>query len=585
MQHVGLNRVPGVRLRPFTSVRGRLAGERREGDARLTLVKQPCFHNDNCVRKNKDHLLNTEPEQWDNSKYPLVLDRYESIRDIIDRNLRIAPRTILELGCGLGRTTHRLALEYPDARVVGYDFSPHSIEVCRKSFNLPNLSFETGDFTHPLPHGDGEADLIVSIAATNMSAAPVVTAGEYCRLLSEHGVAVDCTLSESGFAYWDFPASLFLPVHMNTFPGDWFSVAHQAGLHFSIEPWNLSTFTFIACADEEFRNAHAAYGAAHSFDPLFRLHQERFAIAMGRHIEGVLPEGDHEHLLERSYPAFVRRCLASLIPEDAELVRLTGRARALVAEKLALLPGAARFIDAVLAGPDNAAPMGKDGVHKETKNGTRKAGNDAGMAHGAADRPETGPVSGTTQEMESGAGPKATTASRTRIFAPEQGPARWNPAERTPPPATWPCKVCGASARLAFTRDQSDGVIREAQVQPQGYARPYYACPRCRMLFHVGFDVLTPEQSEVFHAPGSGDAIDKQVNRAVREVTMVDAFLRLHNLPGNSKVLVFGCGGGLSYNYLLGLGLNVWASDISLASNAWPTFSWSTTSARNCYRK
>ncbi|MEF2145543.1 MAG: methyltransferase domain-containing protein, partial [Desulfovibrionaceae bacterium] len=146
-QHVRLNNIHTVQLAPFTEVTGELAEARQPGDVNLTLVKTPCFHNDTHVQKHKDMLLTKSPDEWDTNAYPLVIDRYESIAGHILPNLRRAPRSIIELGCGLGNTTHRLAREFPEARVVGYDFSPHSIEVCRKTFDLPNLGFEIGDFT------------------------------------------------------------------------------------------------------------------------------------------------------------------------------------------------------------------------------------------------------------------------------------------------------------------------------------------------------------------------------------------------------------------------------------------------------
>lgn len=144
----------------------------------------------------------------------------------------------------------------------------------------------------------------------------------------------------------------------------------------------------------------------------------------------------------------------------------------------------------------------------------------------------------------------------------------FNPSSRLEPPSVWPCKVCGADAALAFTRSSADGNIIEASVQPKGYARPYYRCPECGLLFHVGFDILPEEHRSVYELPGGGDALDRQVNRAVREVTMVDAFLRLHGLSPRAPMLVFGCGSGLSFNYLLGLGLDVYATDLSLHFDA-----------------
>lgn len=144
----------------------------------------------------------------------------------------------------------------------------------------------------------------------------------------------------------------------------------------------------------------------------------------------------------------------------------------------------------------------------------------------------------------------------------------WNPAAGEAPPEAWPCKICGAPALLRFTRAPGAEPIIEARVLPAGYERPYYQCPRCGLLFHPAFEALPEDRRSVTELPGLGDAPDRQVNRAVRELTMVDAFLRLHGLPRSAKILVFGCGSGLSYNYLLASGFNALATDLTLQFEA-----------------
>lgn len=348
LQHIEHNRVRRVTLRPFDGVEGILPETRQNGDTPLQLVKQPCFHNDRQVKQHKEILLSTKPEEWGRISYPLVIDRFETVAPHIRAHLAAPPRSIIELGCGLGNTTRRLALEYPDAHVIGYDFSRDSIEVCRRTHVLPNLEFRVGDFTQPLPHEDASVDLIVSIEATNMSAAPLTTAGECCRVLSQDGLLVNSSLSESSYAYWDFPASLFLPVHMNTFATDWFAMARQAGLGFRLQPWQLMSFTFLACRNKEFHKAHHRFLAERNGETLYRLYHDRFLMLVGRHIPSQEPEGPHAHLRERCYPAYVRGCLAAFDPADAELARFTEWSRRLVDEELGLLPGGREFVDAVL---------------------------------------------------------------------------------------------------------------------------------------------------------------------------------------------------------------------------------------------
>jgi SAM-dependent methyltransferase len=53
---------------------------------------------------------------------------------------------VLEIGCGLGNTTARIAgLIGPDGHVTGVDVSPRMIESCRAEVAVPNASFEVRD--------------------------------------------------------------------------------------------------------------------------------------------------------------------------------------------------------------------------------------------------------------------------------------------------------------------------------------------------------------------------------------------------------------------------------------------------------
>jgi SAM-dependent methyltransferase len=54
------------------------------------------------------------------------------------------PRRILEIGCGIGATCWRMAGAWPEAEVIGADVSPISIEVAKRCFRRPNLSYRAG---------------------------------------------------------------------------------------------------------------------------------------------------------------------------------------------------------------------------------------------------------------------------------------------------------------------------------------------------------------------------------------------------------------------------------------------------------
>jgi SAM-dependent methyltransferase len=54
------------------------------------------------------------------------------------------PKRILEIGCGIGATSWRMARAWPQAEVIGADLSPGSIEVAKTCFQRPNLSYRAG---------------------------------------------------------------------------------------------------------------------------------------------------------------------------------------------------------------------------------------------------------------------------------------------------------------------------------------------------------------------------------------------------------------------------------------------------------
>src|SRR5437763_1839046 len=54
------------------------------------------------------------------------------------------PRRVLEIGCGIGATSWRMARAWPRADVLGVDISPTSIEVAKTCFRRPNLTYRAG---------------------------------------------------------------------------------------------------------------------------------------------------------------------------------------------------------------------------------------------------------------------------------------------------------------------------------------------------------------------------------------------------------------------------------------------------------
>ncbi|HEY1426099.1 MAG TPA: class I SAM-dependent methyltransferase [Caulobacteraceae bacterium] len=69
------------------------------------------------------------------------------------------PRRVLEIGCGVGATTWRMARAWPRAQVIGADISRTSIEVAQTCFKRRNLAYQAGLVTEASM--GGPFDLVV----------------------------------------------------------------------------------------------------------------------------------------------------------------------------------------------------------------------------------------------------------------------------------------------------------------------------------------------------------------------------------------------------------------------------------------
>lgn len=93
------------------------------------------------------------------SDFTHPLPRIEAAIETLAEWAPAAPRRVLEIGCGVGATSWRMARAWPQAEVIGTDISPGSIAVAQACFRRPNLRYQK--FSTSDGSLTGQFDLIV----------------------------------------------------------------------------------------------------------------------------------------------------------------------------------------------------------------------------------------------------------------------------------------------------------------------------------------------------------------------------------------------------------------------------------------
>ncbi|HSS28948.1 MAG TPA: class I SAM-dependent methyltransferase [Usitatibacter sp.] len=83
------------------------------------------------------YLLNNPEWHADDSAW-----KARHITSLLHRH-GIEPASVAEIGCGAGEVLRSLSLEFPDARLTGYDISPNALRICSRKAN-ERLSFQLG---------------------------------------------------------------------------------------------------------------------------------------------------------------------------------------------------------------------------------------------------------------------------------------------------------------------------------------------------------------------------------------------------------------------------------------------------------
>jgi trans-aconitate 2-methyltransferase len=102
---------------------------------------------------------------WDPDQYRRYsAERARPFQDLVGQIATLAPRDVIDLGCGHGTLTATLAQRWPQAYVHGIDSSPEMIREAQPLAQPGRLGFSLGDIEQWQPDPDS-IDVIVSNAA------------------------------------------------------------------------------------------------------------------------------------------------------------------------------------------------------------------------------------------------------------------------------------------------------------------------------------------------------------------------------------------------------------------------------------
>jgi ubiquinone/menaquinone biosynthesis C-methylase UbiE len=122
-------------------------------------------------------------------------EKYEAsnpvVRHLLNRFLRrvdetaasLRPTSVLDVGCGEGVVTERLAQGLAPAKVLGVDAAEGHLQEEWKTRTAPNLSFATGS-AYDLPFEDGSFDLVCAIEVLEHLGRPRDALAEMSRVAS-----------------------------------------------------------------------------------------------------------------------------------------------------------------------------------------------------------------------------------------------------------------------------------------------------------------------------------------------------------------------------------------------------------------
>lgn len=229
-----------VTIIPFKSFINTIPGTPVEGEFHVTQPRQTENYNETAWSKNKEDFNNTPSENWKEVFKGNTTGFEGLIEEYAVPYLQREPKVIVDLGCGLGKTTHGLANMYPNAKVYGLELSDSALDVARKAFTAPNLEFIKHDISAPLPFEEGTIDLLLSINALAYAKNQRKSASNIFSKLSTDGIFFNHSRIGYSHDFWEYPNSLIWPVIFQIYPETWAEGAQDYGFSTRILPPKLS---------------------------------------------------------------------------------------------------------------------------------------------------------------------------------------------------------------------------------------------------------------------------------------------------------------------------------------------------------
>jgi ubiquinone/menaquinone biosynthesis C-methylase UbiE len=116
------------------------------------------------------------------------VDRYYiQLYHYVAAQANLEQQNVLEIGCGRGGGSHYIAKYLRPDAIVGLDFSSQNIAVANHIYDLPNLSFQTGD-AEALPFADHTFDVIINVESSHCYGSMEKFLQEVHRVLKPGGI-------------------------------------------------------------------------------------------------------------------------------------------------------------------------------------------------------------------------------------------------------------------------------------------------------------------------------------------------------------------------------------------------------------